>query len=336
MAALNTEFNEADFAEYDPTPYGGGYDIAATYGAPLAPSLSTCYPNSLSKHNPSKPPTGSSGDPVKGEVVQAIPSHDHEIGLDQAKPGEDDEEEKSSGSNSNGNWLVDPSFDYSGSDNFSNGYGVCGSYYGYDYGCGGSKALSQFGYYSRDDLGPCAALFDYWPCLYRKDKMSYCDQPNEVKNFCRNQWESALDYLFGGWNPHGEIRDGVVTYGCRKHYAEEPISVLYDYNDEELSQCQVYNRNDWHYPDEQHVSVQYDCNEKSWSQINRCEVYYEEPLHGEQIIAVQCDYNEESWPQNTSHYEVYYEEPCLQPNYPPHTLARARGPLPLAPILSPT
>ncbi|KAK9081742.1 hypothetical protein Syun_031188 [Stephania yunnanensis] len=305
MAQLSTEFNETDFAEYDPTPYSGGYDIAATYGAPLAPSVSTCYPHSLSK-----PPNGSSEDPVnKSEVVQAITSsHDHESGLDQAKPAEDDEEEKSSSgsNNSNGNRLVDPSLDYLG-----NGYGVYGGDYGYDYGYG------VYGSYSRDDLGPCAALFDYWPCLYRKDKMSFCDQQNDqVKNFCGNQWESAVDYLFGGWNPHGEIRDDVVTYNCRKHCAEEPISVLYDYN-EELSQCVVYNHNDQYCP-ERPVSVQYDYNEESWShQINRCEVYVEEvpPPHGEQPISVQSDYNEESWPQDTSHYEVYYEEPYLHPNY---------------------
>ncbi|AQK74850.1 Uncharacterized protein Zm00014a_033772 [Zea mays] len=34
----------ADFDEYDPTPYGGGYDIALTFGRPLPPSEETCYP----------------------------------------------------------------------------------------------------------------------------------------------------------------------------------------------------------------------------------------------------------------------------------------------------
>ncbi|KAL7232325.1 hypothetical protein ACSBR2_010361 [Camellia fascicularis] len=33
-----------DFDEFDPTPYGGGYDIALTYGRPLPPSENTCYP----------------------------------------------------------------------------------------------------------------------------------------------------------------------------------------------------------------------------------------------------------------------------------------------------
>jgi hypothetical protein len=34
----------ADFDEYDPTPYGGGYDIALTFGRTLPPSDETCYP----------------------------------------------------------------------------------------------------------------------------------------------------------------------------------------------------------------------------------------------------------------------------------------------------
>jgi hypothetical protein len=34
----------ADFDEYDPTPYGGGYDIALTFGRAIPPSDETCYP----------------------------------------------------------------------------------------------------------------------------------------------------------------------------------------------------------------------------------------------------------------------------------------------------
>ncbi|XP_004304280.1 PREDICTED: uncharacterized protein At5g39570-like isoform 4 [Fragaria vesca subsp. vesca] len=42
----NREDEVHDFDEYDPTPYGGGYDQALTYGRPLAPSEETCYPSS--------------------------------------------------------------------------------------------------------------------------------------------------------------------------------------------------------------------------------------------------------------------------------------------------
>ncbi|KAJ6707837.1 hypothetical protein OIU85_028135 [Salix viminalis] len=33
-----------DYDEYDPTPYGGGYDITLTYGRPFPSSDETCYP----------------------------------------------------------------------------------------------------------------------------------------------------------------------------------------------------------------------------------------------------------------------------------------------------
>ncbi|CAI0402484.1 unnamed protein product [Linum tenue] len=33
-----------DFDEYDPTPYGGGYDLHMTFGRPIPPGDDTCYP----------------------------------------------------------------------------------------------------------------------------------------------------------------------------------------------------------------------------------------------------------------------------------------------------
>ncbi|KAJ4915428.1 glycine-rich protein [Raphanus sativus] len=59
-------FNEPEFEEYDPTPYGGGYDIVATYGKPLPPSVKICYPSSSStvaQGNPPSPP----------EVIAPVP-----------------------------------------------------------------------------------------------------------------------------------------------------------------------------------------------------------------------------------------------------------------------
>ncbi|XP_020112126.1 uncharacterized protein At5g39570-like [Ananas comosus] len=38
-----------DYVEYDPTPYGGGYDISLTFGQPLPPSDDICYPISSSQ-----------------------------------------------------------------------------------------------------------------------------------------------------------------------------------------------------------------------------------------------------------------------------------------------
>ncbi|CAA6659759.1 unnamed protein product [Spirodela intermedia] len=33
-----------DFDDFDPTPYGGGYDLVLTFGRPIPPSDETCYP----------------------------------------------------------------------------------------------------------------------------------------------------------------------------------------------------------------------------------------------------------------------------------------------------
>uniref|UniRef100_A0A0A9CTK8 Uncharacterized protein n=1 Tax=Arundo donax TaxID=35708 RepID=A0A0A9CTK8_ARUDO len=44
MAAAADHLDDDEFDDYNPHPYGGGYDISATYGAPLPPSPATCYP----------------------------------------------------------------------------------------------------------------------------------------------------------------------------------------------------------------------------------------------------------------------------------------------------
>ncbi|KAJ6818005.1 uncharacterized protein M6B38_408155 [Iris pallida] len=50
-----------DFDEYDPTPYGGGYDLQLTYGRPIPPSEDTCYPVSASAGVDYDRPSYSSG-----------------------------------------------------------------------------------------------------------------------------------------------------------------------------------------------------------------------------------------------------------------------------------
>nr|XP_043615671.1 uncharacterized protein At5g39570-like [Erigeron canadensis] len=40
----NDDEDVDDFDEHDPTPYGGGYDLALTYGRPLPPSEEICHP----------------------------------------------------------------------------------------------------------------------------------------------------------------------------------------------------------------------------------------------------------------------------------------------------
>ncbi|CAM0151551.1 unnamed protein product [Urochloa decumbens] len=44
-AAADDEYlDDAEFDDYNPHPYAGGYDISATYGSPHPPSPATCYP----------------------------------------------------------------------------------------------------------------------------------------------------------------------------------------------------------------------------------------------------------------------------------------------------
>ncbi|XP_071718328.1 uncharacterized protein [Rutidosis leptorrhynchoides] len=78
---MQTGFNEPEFEEYDPTPYGGGYDIVSTYGKPLPPSDKTCYPRSGPKpiepksrpNSENQPETKSKPDPEPMPVPTTIP-----------------------------------------------------------------------------------------------------------------------------------------------------------------------------------------------------------------------------------------------------------------------
>ncbi|RLN42926.1 uncharacterized protein C2845_PM01G13910 [Panicum miliaceum] len=70
---LLDEDDDDFFSEYNPHPYRGGYDLAATFGTPLPPSANTCYPVSSSTaatvpNVPSPPsPTPEAADPPPEE-----------------------------------------------------------------------------------------------------------------------------------------------------------------------------------------------------------------------------------------------------------------------------
>ncbi|KAL6954466.1 hypothetical protein U1Q18_050098 [Sarracenia purpurea var. burkii] len=46
-----SKIDDSEFAEYEPTPYGGGYDPSLIYGKPLPPSNEICYPRSSPESN---------------------------------------------------------------------------------------------------------------------------------------------------------------------------------------------------------------------------------------------------------------------------------------------
>ncbi|XP_062211126.1 uncharacterized protein LOC133912428 isoform X2 [Phragmites australis] len=54
---LLDEDDDDFFAEFNPQPYRGGYDLAATYGSPLPPSANICYPVSSSAPDLPPPPS---------------------------------------------------------------------------------------------------------------------------------------------------------------------------------------------------------------------------------------------------------------------------------------
>ncbi|OEL14432.1 hypothetical protein BAE44_0024552 [Dichanthelium oligosanthes] len=61
---LLDEDDDDFFGEYNPHPYLGGYDIAATFGTPFPPSANTCYPVSSSAAAATVPTAPSSPSPT--------------------------------------------------------------------------------------------------------------------------------------------------------------------------------------------------------------------------------------------------------------------------------
>ncbi|XP_047070741.1 uncharacterized protein At5g39570-like [Lolium rigidum] len=73
MAATpdDDQVDDDEYYEYNPHPYGGGYDISATYGAPIPPSPSTCYPASPAYAPAASPPRYAPPPPAPAPVPRA-------------------------------------------------------------------------------------------------------------------------------------------------------------------------------------------------------------------------------------------------------------------------
>lgn len=182
-----SEFYEPDFEEYDPTPYGGGYDLTLTYGKPLPPTDETCYPRS--KPDPGTLPSNgvSSGQehaetPNKGSQPTATSEPEKQQQLGEYEPadlypGEETKEK----------------------------YGY-GDEIGYEYEkrVAGHEIPSGYGLEAMDI---CEGLFGYWPCLSRSARRAKeCEEMADVGN-CSNQWKGSADYLFGSPYPYGDTSD---------------------------------------------------------------------------------------------------------------------------------
>lgn len=245
----NLEFNETEFDEYDPTPYGGGYDIDQTYGKPLPPSDKICYPRSGS--NPiSEPfsgpivplPTVEEGieekaiTPQNGILVQNTEEkpQSQDSSIDQPKeveennfgddpkqvPYEDDHDSESEGSHHE-------------DDNYSeSGIGNGGEY--------DKQVATQYpSGYGLEAVDLCESLFGYWPCLARmKRRECGCEQVTDRGNYCQeNMWKGTADYLFGNPDPYGGRGEdqsgygGDIVYGYQRHYPMQSQYRQVDYTD---------------------------------------------------------------------------------------------------------
>ncbi|CAA3006164.1 Hypothetical predicted protein [Olea europaea subsp. europaea] len=222
------EFNEIDeFDEYDPTPYGGGYDPSATYGSPLPPSDQNCYPRSTPQ---------SEGAALDGFSYSSIPSpygeNDKQIAIktDPQPQGESVDKIALDGvGNEKVKELPDPQ-PQGAIDGVGSEIGELGvnrgdelpPYY-HDNGFENGQIGRQIPHGSGlECLDLCDSLFGYWPCLAKGDQ-----KMNEICPVCghggrRNPWESAADYLFGTPLAYDERNDGryqdnVYNYGGYYH-----------------------------------------------------------------------------------------------------------------------
>lgn len=218
-----SEFNEPEFEDYDPTPYGGGYDPIETYGKPLPPSKETCYPHS------SIDPNAVSSTNVPHELIDPTP----------AKPGIDE----SLAITQDGSKSISPSD--SGSEDGDEEIGDLGVEHenrvpeipGIEHenrvpeiaGVEHENRVTQVPYgYGLEAMDLCESLFGYWPCVAKAKRQYVCDYQQSGSGGGRNDepWEGAADYVFGGSDPYGGRWDvggsyQNVMYGYERHYQEQ-------------------------------------------------------------------------------------------------------------------
>ncbi|KAL1537423.1 hypothetical protein AAHA92_29937 [Salvia divinorum] len=191
----NVEFSIPEFEEYDPTPYGGGYDQAMTYGKPLPPSDRICYPRSVPQ---SDVPENFSFDSIPspyGKDQDVTPTNPSEPADTKAETGKIIDDGK-------GREPIDaiPIVEQSDVIPIVEERDVIPIVEYPNYG-------SQMPYGSGlEGVDLCESLFGYWPCLAKKAQAAQ-QQRNCCHTFDQDRrvepWESAADYLFGSPVPYG-------------------------------------------------------------------------------------------------------------------------------------
>jgi hypothetical protein len=201
------DLGEPEFEEYDPTPYGGGYDLAQTYGKPLPPSDEICYPRGRSTAPADQIAIGTPSLTLPGDQKEET---DHG---EAPKPGVNGghEEEKQV-------------------------YGVLGEGSQENQGGDYDKLVPQYtpSGYGLEAMDLCEGLFGYWPCLAREKRR--CSDHGQEEHCADEGGSSTADYLFGSSYPYGERRPGVgggygdPNYGYQMHYQEQPLYRQVDYD----------------------------------------------------------------------------------------------------------
>lgn len=214
ISCSTVEF-EPDFEEYDPTPYGGGYDPSLTYGKPLPPSTEICHPHS----------TGVQDAPLPGGVRDGIPelpiaeAEDAQARKPEAGneivPAKIDQEVQ----NSSHQTEEDSGEDRGESEQSHNENSGYSPWDGYGGGFQGTAPPAPPGC-GLDAWDICDGIFGYWPCLSKDYRRGYGVERIDDRECCRrneDQWQGTVDCLFGSTNPYAERRyDPQVSSG---HYS---------------------------------------------------------------------------------------------------------------------
>lgn len=222
------EFDEPKWDEYDPTPYGGGYDQTQTYGKPLPPSDAICHPRSTPQANgelldgfsyASIPPAYGEKDDLSTKPDDGSQPADTKEQEQQSFDGDGDTVTKGADDNVKDDDLGEPleeklgdvdektpeqeprDFDEIPSSDYGRNEG-----YGHEW----NKQVPYIPYGSGlESLDLCESIFGHWPCLAkieqqrRRVKCPVCDEANRY-----DPWKSAADYLFGNPYGYGEQQDG--------------------------------------------------------------------------------------------------------------------------------
>ncbi|CAI9087693.1 OLC1v1021835C1 [Oldenlandia corymbosa var. corymbosa] len=220
---VKPESDVIEFEEYDPTPYGGGYDPHQTYGKPLPPSDEICYPRS------SPVPTKPDGELSDGFSYGSFtPAHGGktEVPPKPVTPKEQDSKEekiaKETGNSGNIEIPEEPSMqeeDRGGDVAEHSAAPDNGGNEGY----GNSEWNKQVPYHvpygsGLESLDICESLFGYWPCLAKMERQKKACQVCDHEETRYDPWKSTADYLFGSSYSYGDYQGS--SYQHQNLYAQ--------------------------------------------------------------------------------------------------------------------